>query len=555
MVDAKLLLAKLCTIDQYGPRSDMFQIIKKNEMFEELPYLRENIREEVKRNFLLNRMDIADMYDKLLKETYLWSGRYFFEDFMIALEWDRNPQDKFFMPRQKVLEPLVDALQDLADDKLDELFLSMPPRVGKTTMTLFFMLWNMARNPARSNLYVSYSDIITSAFYAGMLEVINDPFTYCFDEIWPDLNTPTKLNGMQNANDETIDFEKPKRYHSLTCRSLYGTLNGACDCNGILVADDLIGSIEEAMNKDRLMGAWSKVDNNMIPRAKENAKLLWVGTRWSVVDPAGLRMELLESDEKFRTRRYRIINLPALDDNDESNFQYDYGVGYSTDFYRQRRASFERTGDTASWNAQYMGMPVEREGTVFEADEMRFFSGVLPEEEPGRIFMAVDPAWGGGDFVASPVCVQYDQDVYVVDVVYSNLDKRRTQPMIVEKCAKWGVTSVQVEANRVQREYAEGLSECASLSGVRVSVTTKPASTTVGKEQRIFDKAPDIKTHFIFLEDGKRTREYALFMANVFSFKISGKNKHDDAPDSLAQAADMAFSSKDFSPKVFRRFI
>ena len=41
-------------------------------------------------------------------------------------------------------------------------------------------------------------------------------------------------------------------------------------------------------------------------------------------------------------------------------------------------------------------------------------------------------------------------------------------------------------------------------------------------------------------------------MQNVFSFKFLGKNKHDDAPDSLAMAADMAdVATKSYS--VFKR--
>ena len=38
--------------------------------------------------------------------------------------------------------------------------------------------------------------------------------------------------------------------------------------------------------------------------------------------------------------------------------------------------------------------------------------------------------------------------------------------------------------------------------------------------------------------DGQRSREYDQFMTNVYSFKLMGKNKHDDAPDSLAMLAE-----------------
>ena len=77
--------------------------------------------------------------------------------------------------------------------------------------------------------------------------------------------------------------------------------------------------------------------------------MLWCGTRWSMVDPAGIRMDLLLNDETFRDRRYEDHHLPALDEQEHSNFYYLYGVGFSDEYYIQRRASFERNNDMASW--------------------------------------------------------------------------------------------------------------------------------------------------------------------------------------------------------------
>lgn len=56
-----------------------------------------------------------------------------FRAYCIALEWNRPIDKQFFLPRKKVLEKhgLIQALQDVADDKLDFLFISMSPRVGK----------------------------------------------------------------------------------------------------------------------------------------------------------------------------------------------------------------------------------------------------------------------------------------------------------------------------------------------------------------------------------------------------------------------------------------
>lgn len=471
----------------------------------------------------------------LYKRSLLFDAPHDFDSYLLYIEINRKPGERFYQPRRKVLKRVVDALQMLVDDELDELFISMPPRVGKTTILMFFVTWLIGRNSEASNLYSAYSDTITKAFYNGVLETIQDPATYLWSDVFPEAKIV-----QTNSAEETLNIDRRKRYPSLTCRSLYGTLNGACDCNGVEISDDLIGGIEEALNKDRLMSAWSKVDNNLLPRAKEKAKILWCGTRWSMIDPAGLRMELLQNDERFKNRRYRIINLPALDENDESQFDYDHGVGFSTEYYQQRRASFERNNDMASWTAQYMGEPIERDGALFTPDDLRYYNGELPADvEPDRIFMAVDPAFGGGDYVAAPVCYQYGEDIYVHDVVYDNGDKKITQPLLVKAVLEHGVQAMQVEANKSTASYKEGVEEELKKSGYRLNITTKAAPTDKAKFQRIFDKAPDIREMMIFRETGKRSKEYSLFMQNVFSYKMFGKNKNDDAPDSLTMAVSM----------------
>lgn len=517
----------------------------------------ENFKLAHETNRTLREMVIAAMrqrynvsgFFELYKKTLLFDAPHFLDSYLLYLEINRKPNERFYQPRRRVLKQVVDALQMLADDELDELFISMPPRVGKTTILMLFVTWIIGRNSEMSNLYSAYSDTITKAFHNGVLEIINDPVTYLWKDVFPEAKIV-----QTNAQEETINIDRKKRYPSLTCRSLYGTLNGACDCNGFEISDDLIGGIEEALNKDRLMSAWSKVDNNLLPRAKEKAKILWCGTRWSMIDPAGLRMELLENDERFKTRRYKIINLPALDENDESQFNYDYKVGFSTDYYRQRRASFERNNDMASWLAQYMGEPIERDGALFTPDEFRYYNGVLPEGEPDRIFMAVDPAFGGGDFVASPVCFQYGDDIYVHDVVYDNSDKRVTQPLLANAVLTYDVQAMQIEANRSTEAFKEGVEAELKKHDRKINLTTKAAPSDKAKFQRIFDKAPDIRETMIFRESGKRSKAYSLFMQNVFSYKMFAKNKNDDAPDSLAMAISMIRGAP-AKAQVFKRMI
>lgn len=503
--------------------------------------LRQAVAEQIKVG-----SDISAFFE-LYRKTLLFDAKIDFDSYLLYLEIDRKPQDRFYQPRRKILKQAVDAIQDLADGELDELFIHLPPRVGKTTLLMLAITWIIGRNSELSNLYSAYSDTITKAFYNGVLEIINDNVTYRWHDIFPEAKVV-----QTNSQDETLNIDRRKRYPSLTARSLYGTLNGACDCNGFLISDDLIGGIEEALSKDRLISAWGKVDNNLIPRAKETAKMLWVGTRWSMIDPFGLRRELLENDERFSNRKFKVITIPALNENDESNFDYDYGVGYSTDYYKQRRASFERNNDIASWTAQYMGEPIERDGALFSPNEFRYYNGILPEEQPDRVFIAVDPAFGGGDFVAAPIIYQYGNDLYVHDVVYDNGDKRITQPLLVNAVIEHKANAMQIEATKATEGYKDGIEQELAKQGVKINLTTKSAPTTKSKQQRIFDKAPDIRELMVFRESGKRSKAYELFMQNVFTFKMFAKNKNDDAPDSLAMAIDMLLRPKK-GIEVFRR--
>ena len=484
---------------------------------------------------------------EIYKKTLRFDAVDRFDSFMLYLELDREAAKRFYQPRRKVLKRFVDALQALEDDKLDELHLSCPPRIGKTSLIIFFLLWVMGRDSERSNLYCSYSDTITAGFYNGAIEILSDPQTYHFAEMFP----TSDLKGT-NAKEEYFDLDRKKHYHSLTCRSLYGTLNGACDASGYIVADDLISGIEEALNKDRLKSAWDKVNNNLLTRGKEKTKIIFIGTRWSLADPIGVRREMLANDEKFKYLRTQIIDIPALDENEQSNFDYDYGVGFSTERYQAVRSSFERTNDLASWDAQYMQKPVERTGSLFEPDAMRYYSGVLPETEPDRIIMVVDPAYGAGDYVAAPVVYQYGSDCYVVDVVFSPENKKVTIPLICDMAIKHNVSAMQIEATKATKEFPNDVQQFLSDNGKRINLTTKAASTQSTKQDRVFAQAPIIIDNFVFLSSGCRSRDYQKFMEQMFAFKVIGKNVHDDAPDAVAMAADMIFRQNQ-KVEVFRR--
>ena len=506
---------------------------------------------------LKKNINIKENY-KLLHKVLILESRCSLDSYLLALEWNRPIKERFWQPRRKILLPVVHDLEDLLiNDKLDEYFISQPPRTGKSTLVLFVLSWQVGMFPELANLYVSNSGTLCNAFYQGLKEIITDTNTYCWKEIFP--NVSFDPNSFLNAKETWLEVGRVKRYHSLTCRSIDASLNGACDCNGLLISDDLVSGIEEALNPERMNSVWQKVDNNMITRAKETAKIMWIGTRWSVKDPIGVRIEMLQNDPKFAGLRYKIRNLPALNEKDQSNFDYDFGVGFSTDYYKRRRASFENFGDTASWEAQYQGSPIERSGMVFSPEALTYYDE-LPRDSngnfiiPDRIYAVCDVAFNGSDFLSMPIGFQYGDIIYIEDWVFDNGNKAKTQPKVLQRLMYNKVASCYFEANNGGEFYAEEIRKALAELKYIMNIQSKYAPNTISKNDRIFRCSTDIISNFRFKATSKRNAEYSMAMRQLFSFTILGKKQHEDAPDSLAMMSmARAILFKGASFEIFKR--
>lgn len=485
---------------------------------------------------------VTDYYDALKLES-----RNVFESFMLYMEKNRPYKERFYQPRINPLQRVAQGIQDLADDVLDEIFVNCPSRVGKTQIVKMGYLWFGSRNTELSNLYTAYSDKITGGFYDGMYELITDP-TYTYKELFPE-NVEKKP--ITDGKDLTIDLVRKKTYPTFTMRSIYGTLNGACDCNGLAVADDLFSGIEEALSIDRQTTVWGKFDNNFMKRLKRKAKLINMGTRWALEDVQGRRKNLLENNEKYKNRRWSGIIIPAIDENEESNFDYPYDLGYSTEDYHMVRASFEENDDMASWFAQCQQDPIERQGALFTIDNMQFFDPDedFPLEVPDSIFAANDPAYGGGDYVSMPICYQFGNNYYIVDAVYNNGDKDATIPEVTNRMMfhldmfPRKTAEVHFEETKTTSAYREKCEEIWKKNGYPINATHSAAPTNIAKVDRIKNHAPDIRRLY-FVQMNKQSKEYRKFFHNILTFKYDGKNKNDDGIDSVAQLCDMIYGNK-----------
>ena len=88
---------------------------------------------------------LAEKFYFLNKKSLLFDAKDDFDAYLQYVEFDREPEKRFYLPRRKVLRQLVDLLQKVEDDEIDLLSISMPPGTGKSTLGIFFLTWIMGK--------------------------------------------------------------------------------------------------------------------------------------------------------------------------------------------------------------------------------------------------------------------------------------------------------------------------------------------------------------------------------------------------------------------------
>ena len=456
-----------------------------------------------------------------------------FESFLLYMEKNRSPKKRFYQPRAKTLKIVVDDLQDLEDGVIEFYGLSLPPRVGKSTVCIFFLAWCAGRHPDLHNAMGGHSGILAKGFFKEFLNLITSPeYTYC--EIFPNVTLESK-----SSDEYTVNLNSPDRFATLTCRGIDGTWTGAIDISAgaYLYVDDLIRDRTESLSPIRLENRYQDYLNVMVDRKNDGAKELMVGTRWCVQDPLGRNEEKFKGNPKARFRK-----IPALNEKDESNFDYDYGLGFSTDYYRELRDRLDKN----EWMAKYQQKPFIREGLLFPEDELNYYNGVLPDGEYLTI-AACDPAFGGEDSLSMPIAKVRKDDpygqIYIVDWLFMRGNKDITSPLIVSMSSKNDVTRLQIEANNGGRLFADFVSEKFKDMGYKISITTPLASNKIAKTEKILLYSADIKRRCYFLDTKYQEEDYKKAMEELEMYTQTGKNPHDDSVDSLVQLIQLVEQS------------
>lgn len=473
----------------------------------------------------------------LHKKSLLFDAPFDLDCAIRYAEYDRDPKRRFYQPRRMQLKPVVDALQELEERKIRRLYVALPPGTGKSTLAIFFMIWSGNRRPDQSIFGSSHNGEFLKSVYREVERMLEPEGEYLWSEIFPKNRVVKK-----NAKDLRIDINTAKRFETFEFSPIGAGSAGKVRASNLIYADDLVSGIEEAMSIDRMNKLWSAYTTDILSRTLGDDWVeLMIQTPWSLHDPIDRNMLKYADDPSTR-----IITLPALNEKDESNFDYPYGLGHTTESLHAMRDQL----DDATWRALYMMSPIEREGQLYSPDELQYYTD-LPDRDPDSVIAVCDSKEQGTDDLVLPIAYQYGDLYYIDTLICDNGNVEILEDRVANALAETGCNMCCIESNRGGTLFARNVTEKLKEKGAKCSISTK--WNEVNKDTRIITRAGTVKKHFLFRSEGYRDKEYDKAMRLLYGYSQLAKKQRDDVPDALSMLVDFLENSGVKRVRVARR--
>ena len=488
------------------------EVMRVREVWRTMDYLRDNVQ-------------VTPETDLYLRILLLLARNRDFDSYLLYLEKNRIQKERFYLPKRKhfLKIGIIQALQDMIDDKLDILTISMPPSTQKTTAEKFFNSAVIGWFPDDFNLFFSHSGDICAMYYMSVLDICTNTQEYTWQEIFAGLSV-TKTNAKMGQFNVGTKF---KPFPSLQTASVGSENAGKVRASKFLLIDDMIGKLEEALNKNMLDKLWNVYSVDARQRKLDGCKEIHIATRWSVHDVIGRLQRLYDGNTETRTK---FIAVPDIDpETGESNFDYEY-LGLSVKFFNDQALAM----DDISYRCLYKNEPIEREGLLYHDEDLRRYLS-LPEKQPDAILAICDVKNKGTDFMFQPIFYQYGVDFYLVDCVCDDDgDYDRQYEKLSRLLYEHKVQACEYESNTGGDRVAHNVQEKLKEMGSTCTITTKPTETN--KETRIISNNDWVKNRIVFRDKSLYSpkSDYGIMMSWLLCYSVVGKNNHDDVPDGLA---------------------
>ena len=439
-----------------------------------------------------------DVREELKKQARLELAR---RDFF---EYCKLTASDFYKEERSFLKDLCYQLQDFYNSDEKVCVINMPPRHGKSRTAGKFVEWILGTNPNEKIMTGSYNEDLSSSFAKSVRDTIASEKTegvIVYNDIFP--NTKIK-DGEATQKKWALAGSKVSNY---LATSPTGTATGF-GCT-IMIIDDLIKNAKEAYNENTLKNHIDWFNNTMLSRTENGFKLIIIMTRWSSNDLAG---DILENYSNVRHINYKAVREDGSMLCKEVLSKEDYE-------FKTKNMNKDIV------YANYQQEPIDVKNRLYTT--FKTYEKLPPAH---YVMNYTDTADEGDDYLCSIDYQMYNNEYYILDVIYTQEPMEVTEPAVAKMLTKDNVGNANIESNNGGRGFARNVQkELKQLKNTHTKVNWFHQGEN--KIARILSNSTGVMNNIYFpINWEDRWPEFAKHLKH---YVRTGKNEHDDAEDCL----------------------
>jgi predicted phage terminase large subunit-like protein len=437
---------------------------------------------------------------------------------------------EFYKINRKYLINFCYDLQAFYEGDDDVLVVNLPPRHGKSRTAGLFVEWVLGKNNQEKIMTGSYNEVLSTVFSKTVRNSIQEMKVDQYKPTYSDVFPFTKIKQGDGAMNL---WSLEGGYNNYLATSPSGSATGI-GCT-LMIIDDLIKNAAEAYNEEVLQKHWDWFTNTMLSRLEEGSKIIIIMTRWATGDLAGKALE------HYKEQNARIKHITLKAKQDDGTMLCDEILSAKSYDSKVRAMGLDIS------SANYQQEPIDIKGKLYTSFKTY---KKLPKDEQGNLLFTeirnyTDTADQGDDYHCSINYGVYNNEAYVLNVLYTKDGMELTEPETAKMLFNDNVNAADIESNNGGRGFARSIERI--LKEVHHSNKTQinPFHQSKNKNARILSNSTWVMNHVYFpINWADRFPEYYSAMTK---YQKEGKNLHDDAPDATTGIAEKIGQGNRFS--------
>lgn len=432
----------------------------------------------------------------------------------------------FYTDDKTYLKELCDTLQSfvlkqiinpLTKTHYLRLIIEMPPRHGKTRTLVLLCAWMLGNNTDNKIITSAYNDDFATDFSRYTRDTIKEEKNIESQIVFSDIFQDTKI---KYGDASFKQWALEGHFFNFKSAGKGGSVTGKG--GNLLLIDDPVKSAEDAYNKNQLRKDWLWYSGTWISR-KEKAVEIINHTPWAKDDIGG-RLQEEFADTCLLFKRPACVDGKMLCDDILSLDEY---------------KDLEKTMDEVIFEANYNLNRIDVKGLLYGTDWKTYTE--FPKDENGKelvssVKMWCDTADKGSDYLCAIFGRQYKGYTYVIDVYYTKDSVETTEPELAYKTIDNKTSHSRYESNGGGHAIGHHVKKILEEKYKWFGTVFDFPNQGKNKESRINSNARMVKEKIIFPIDWKI--RFPEFYKAVTTYMKEGKNKNDDAPDTLTQIVE-----------------